>query len=143
MNKRANAFKAYLSEKGIEAFQIDEVADDALNTVVFRSTFEINGLHLPLLIILDSSIFGMIRLRVAPKALTATNEAALMKLINEYNKTYKPFKYYVDDEGNVVLDACLLFRAGAFDGDMLYTALDVIDNHLRSQYKRLMQAIWF
>ncbi len=143
MNKRANAFKAYLSEKGIEAFQIDEVADDALNTVVFRSTFEINGLNLPLLIILDSSIFGMIRLRVAPKALTATNEAALMKLINEYNKTYKPFKYYVDDEGNVVLDACLLFRAGAFDGDMLYTALDVIDNHLRSQYKRLMQAIWF
>ena len=142
MNKRANAFKAYLSEKGIEAFQIDEVADDALNTVVFRSTFEINGLNLPLLIILDSSIFGMIRLRVAPKALTATNEAALMKLINEYNKTYKPFKYYVDDEGNVVLDACLLFRSGAFDGDMLYVALDVINDHLQKSYRYLMRVIW-
>ena len=81
MNKRANAFKAYLSEKGIEAFQIDEVADDALNTVVFRSTFEINGLNLPLLIILDSSIFGMILYAKACMHMARIERDILVELI--------------------------------------------------------------
>lgn len=50
MNKRAEAFKAYLEEKEIPAFQIDEVKDDQLNTVVFRSAIDINGTQIPTIV---------------------------------------------------------------------------------------------
>lgn len=40
----------------------------------------------------------MIRVLVAPKVLHDDNEAAVLKLLNTYNKQYKSFKYYIDDE---------------------------------------------
>lgn len=142
MNKRAEAFKKYLDEKEIVAFQLDEVKDDQLNTVVFRSAVDINGTQIPTVVILDDSIYGMIRLLIAPKAVKEDNEVALLKLLNTYNKTYKSFKYYLDDEGSIILDTCLLFREDGTDGDMIYAMFDVLINHLSESYKDLMKAVW-
>lgn len=52
----------------------------------------------------------MIRVLVAPKVLHDDNEAAVLKLLNTYNKQYKSFKYYIDDEGNLILDTCVLLK---------------------------------
>lgn len=142
MNKRAEAFKAYLEEKEIQAFQIDEVKDDQLNTVVFRSAIDINGTQIPTIVILDDSIYGMIRLLIAPKALKDDNEVELLKLLNDYNKKFKSFKYYLDDEGSIILDTCLLFREDGTDGDMIYAMFDVIINHLGDEYKEIMKTVW-
>lgn len=142
MNKRAEAFIAYLEEKEIPAFQIDEVKDDQLNTVVFRSAIDINGTQIPTIVILDDSIYGMIRLLIAPKALKDDNEVELLKLLNDYNKKFKSFKYYLDDEGSIILDTCLLFREDGTDGDMIYAMFDVIINHLGDEYKEIMKTVW-
>lgn len=142
MNKRAEAFKAYLEEKEIPAFQVDEVKDDQLNTVVFRSAIDINGTQIPTIVILDDSIYGMIRLLIAPKALKDDNEVELLKLLNDYNKKFKSFKYYLDDEGSIILDTCLLFREDGTDGDMIYAMFDVIINHLGDEYKEIMKTVW-
>ena len=142
MNKRAEAFKVYLEEKEIPAFQIDEVKDDQLNTVVFRSAIDINGTQIPTIVILDDSIYGMIRLLIAPKALKDDNEVELLKLLNDYNKKFKSFKYYLDDEGSIILDTCLLFREDGTDGDMIYAMFDVIINHLGDEYKEIMKTVW-
>ena len=56
MNKKAELFQDYLKEKQITAFTVDEIKDDALNTVVFRSHIDVGGNQLPTLVILDSSI---------------------------------------------------------------------------------------
>ena len=65
MNKKAQLFQEYLQEKNINCFQVQEVPEDALNTVVFRSSIEVEGQQLPTLVITDSSIYTMIRVRVA------------------------------------------------------------------------------
>ena len=131
-----------MEEKEIPAFQIDEVKDDQLNTVVFRSAIDINGTQIPTIVILDDSIYGMIRLLIAPKALKDDNEVELLKLLNDYNKKFKSFKYYLDDEGSIILDTCLLFREDGTDGDMIYAMFDVIINHLGDEYKEIMKTVW-
>lgn len=141
MNKKAETFKNYLDKNKIKSFNIDEIAGDALNSVVFRSNIEINGQQLPTIVVLDSSIYGMVRVLVAPRVLNETNEAELLKELNRLNKSYKSFKYYFDDNGSLVLDCCILFKEDS-DGELIYTMFDVIIRHLNSEYKKLMQLIW-
>ncbi len=142
MNKKAELFQDYLKEKNIHAFTVDEIRDDPLNTVVFRSHINVNGTELPAIVILDSSIYCMLRILVAPKALREDNKPALLELMDSYNRQYKSFKYYTDREGNLVLDTCILFKTGEADGDMIYTMFGVIIRHLEEAYRDIMKSIW-
>lgn len=142
MNKKAELFQAYLKEKDIHAFTVEDIPDDPLHTAVFRSHIEAGGAELPALVILDSSIYCMIRVLVAPKALRDDNRLALMELMDGYNRRYKAFKYYTDREGNLVLDACVLFKNGEADGDMIYTVFGVLIPHLNEAYRDIMKVIW-
>ena len=62
MNKKAEEFKAYVEETHPQTFTIEEIPDDAYETVVFRSFAEVRGNRLPLVVILDTSIYAMIRI---------------------------------------------------------------------------------
>ncbi len=142
MNKKAELFKEYLKKNKIEAFTIEEIEQDELNTAVFRSNLDIHGNKLPTIVILDSSIYAMIRILVAPGMLSKDNEADVLKLVNKYNKQYKSLKYYIDDEGALILDSCIIFKVGELDGDMIYSTFNVIIEHLNGSYKDFMKAIW-
>ena len=142
MNKKAQIFQEYLQEKNITCFQVQEVPNDELNTVVFRSSIEVEGQQLPTLVITDSSIYTMIRVRVANQALKESNEQALIKAINKINAQYKIFKYYFAEDGALILDSYLLERPEELDGDMVYTVLDIIVKHLLAEYKNIMKLIW-
>ena len=142
MNKKAEKFKKYLDAKKITAFTVEEIEKDELNTVVFRSHLEVGGNQLPAIVILDSSIYGMIRILVAPQALRKETELAVLQLINGYNKKYKSFKYYLEDDGALVLDTCVLFKEGEADGDLIYAMFEVIINHLNESYKNIMKTLW-
>ena len=142
MNKKAEKFKEFLKEKKIEAFKEEEIKEDELNTAVFRSSIDVDGNRLPVIVILDSSIYGMVRVLVAPKAVKEENEQAVLQLVNKYNKTYKSLKYYVDDEKSLVMDTCILFKEGKADGDIIYAMIDLIIQQLGEAYKEIMKSIW-
>ena len=142
MNNRAENFKKFLDENEIKCFAINEIKDDKFNTVVFRSNIDIKGQQLSTLVILDDSIYGMIRVFIAPKVLNKDNENELRIGINELNKTYMSFKYYFDNEDNLILDCCILLNEIEKEGNLIYTMFDVIIKHLNNEYKNLMQLIW-
>ena len=142
MNKKAQIFQEYLQEKNITCFQVQEVPNDELNTVVFRSSIEVEGQQLPTLVITDSIIYTMIRVRVANAALKEGNETELLKAIGKLNSHYKIFKYYFAEDGALILDSYLLEKPEELDGDMVYTVLDIIVKHLLAEYKNIMKAIW-
>ena len=142
MNKKAQIFQEYLQEKNITCFQVQEVPNDELNTVVFRSSIEVEGQQLPTLVITDSSIYTMIRVRVANAALKEGNETELFTAIGKLNSHYKIFKYYFAEDGALILDSYLLEKPEELDGDMVYTVLDIIVKHLLAEYKNIMKAIW-
>lgn len=142
MNKKAEIFQKYLKEKEIKAFQMEEIKDDELKTVVFRSNIEAEGQQLPTMIITDETIYTMFRVQVAAKALREDNEVELIKVINEINAKYKILKYYFAENGDLVLDSCVVSPVDELDGDMVYTILDVIVKHLTSEYRQIMKKIW-
>ena len=143
MNKKAEVFLKYLDEKKIEnVFAIEEMPNDDWESAIFRSNIDISGNKLPVGVILDNSIYGMIRVLIAPNARTEENELAVLRVVNEYNKKYKSFKYYFDDKGSLVLDICILSAEGERLGDLIYAMFDVIINHLNESYKEVMHAIW-
>ncbi len=142
MNKKAESFKQFLDENKIVCFTVDEIKDDKFDTVVFRSSIEINGQKLPAMFVADNSIYCIIRILIAPKALTDDNAAELQKTLNGLNKTYKAFKYYFDDSGNLVLDCCVLCSDETVNGNLIYSMFDLIINHLNTEYKNLMKQIW-
>lgn len=142
MNKKAEAFKKYLDEKEIPVFKVDEIADDELHTVVFRSQLEVAGNNLPAVVILDDSLYGMLRVLIAPKAVSEENEKNLLTLLNGYNKRYKSFKHYLDEEGSVILDLCMILQDENVDGDLIYSMFGSILTHLNEGYKEIMQTVW-
>ena len=143
MNKKAEIFLNYLDEKKIEnVFAIEEMPNDDWESSIFRSNIDIGGNKLPVGVILDNSIYGMIRILIAPNARTDENELAVLRVVKEYNKKYKSFKYYFDDKGSLVLDICILSAEGERLGDLIYAMFDVIINHLNESYKEIMHAIW-
>lgn len=142
MNKKAEEFKAYVEETHPQTFTIEEIPDDAYETVVFRSFAEVRGNRLPLVVILDTSIYAMIRILVVPRAVRNQNREELLEMLNRYNKKYKTCKYYLDDEENIVLDTCILCGEEKIDGDLVYAMFRVLLQELEDHYPELMKIVW-
>ena len=147
MNIKAEVFNKYLEEKEIKAFQVEEIAEDAQHTVVYRSHIVVEGQQLPTLVLLDDSVFSMVRVQVAPQALTEENELELQRMASEYNMKFKPFKLYFDQNGALVLDVCLLTPGQKEEdfaqlGDEVYGMFDVLIKFLEENYRGWMKKIW-
>ena len=142
MNSKAESFKAYLEEQKIDAFAIEEIKDDEQHTVAFRAHIAVEGQQLPTVVIVDDSVFSIIRVQIAPKARTEENEKALREFMEQENAKYKPFKLYCSQDGSLILDACLISSDAALNGDMVYMLFGVIINYLNETYRSMMKVIW-
>ena len=142
MNIKADKFNAFLEEQNIKVFQMEELEGNEQHAVVFRSFLGVEGQQLPTIVIIDDSIFSIIRVLVAPVALKEENTADLTKLVNGQNLMYKPFKLYFDEHGNLLLDVCLVADENKFDGNAVYQIFNVIINYLDENYRNIMKAVW-
>ena len=140
MNKRARNFLDYLETNKITCFQTDEIANDAMNTVVFRSHMDVCGAHLQTLVLCDSTLYTVIRVLVLPGALAA-GEEKMRKRIDALNRKYKILKFYFAENGDLVLDAVIPTPAGEIDGDMVFTILDVIIRNLETEYESIVKPV--
>ena len=141
MNKNAAAFKAYLEEKDIHVFEVEELEGDSQQTAVFRSHITVEGQQLPTAVILDASVFALVRVQISPKALTEANQLELLKMANEESSAYKPFKLYLNRSGDLMLDVCIIADED-LKGDTVYTMFSVIISYLEANYRKIMKCIW-
>ena len=121
---------------------VDPIKDDPFHTVVFRSHLDVEGTPLQLIVVLDDSAFGVIRVLLAPKALKEGNKEALLEMLNRYNSNYKAFKFYLDKEESLIMDTCVIFRESQVDGNMMYGLFQMISRELDEKYKDIMKTIW-
>lgn len=142
MNKKAESFKKFIDEKHPNIFDVEEIQDENQNTAVFRSSITIAGQRLLAMVIIDDSIFTILRVHILPQALTEENQTALLELINEQNKCYKPFKLYLNDNKDLMLDTCLTVTSDDIDGEIVYTLFDVIITYLNNSYRKIMKVVW-
>jgi len=142
MNKKAEKFSERLKElKEDQQFQIEEIKDE-LQTVVYRSSLEVGGQRLPVVVIIDQSIFVIVRIVVANNCLTEKSpRAKLEHYINELNGAYKIFKYYIR-ENTLVLDMSLPAAETGFEPDLIRAALDLAIKHLGETFPATMEVVW-
>lgn len=141
MNRKAEAFKEYLKEKDIKVFAIEELEGDEQKTVVFRSHITVEGQQLPAIVILDESIFALVRVQITPRAMTDENHFELLKKVNEESSAYKPFKLYLNQSGDLMLDVCMVIE-DELKGDTIYAMFALIIDYLNTNYRTFMKCIW-
>ena len=91
---KVEKFDAFLAEKEIPWFEKLEQKDE-LNTVLYRGNIEAAGQNFPVLVVLDDSIFTLVRTVITPAAVKEERRAEVTALLNELNGSYKIFKYYI------------------------------------------------
>ncbi|MCH4167228.1 MAG: histidine kinase [Megasphaera sp.] len=140
MNTKATKFKTMLDKLKITAFQHEEVKDE-FHSVIFRSNLEVKGQYFPLRIIVDDSIYTMIRVFVLPHAAMKNKTKTVLEYFEGLNQKYKVFKYYISEQNDVVLDCCIPAGDAQFDPEMIRVLLDVILNHLSEEYDNMVTIV--
>ena len=141
MNSKAEKFLAFLKEQDIKVFEVAELEDE-FKTTVFRSRMEVAGQLLPVVVLLDESIYPLVRVQIVDKAVKGKSLERVLAYTNELNGKYKIFKYYVTTEGALMLDCCLPSNGESFDGELVRVVLDVVLKHLIEEYPKLMIQVW-
>ena len=139
-NTKALDFQEFLVDNNINVFSTESLEDE-YQTVMFRSRIEVKGQILPMAILIDTSIFTIIRTQIVT-GITADKRPRLEHYLNELNAQYKIFKYYLRDDGVIYLDICLPYVDETFDSKMIQLMLSILVQHLEASYDDLMAEVW-
>lgn len=139
-NTKALDFQEFLVDNNINVFSTESLEDD-YQTVMFRSRIEVKGQILPMAILIDTSIFTLIRTQIVT-GITDEKRPRLEHYLNELNAQYKIFKYYLRDDGAIYLDICLPYVDETFDSKMIQLMLSILVQHLEASYDDLMAEVW-
>lgn len=141
LNLKASKFEKYLEDNKIDFFQKEE-ANDESGTVIFKSNIRVEGQVLPMGIITDNTIYTIIRVQVGTQLVKDSNKDKFLDYLNNLNRSYKVFKYVAAEDGSVFVDACLPSTNESFDAEIVRLVLDVVVDHLNSEYKTIMKQVW-
>lgn len=139
-NTKALDFQEFLVDNNINVFSTESLEDE-YQTVMFRSRIEAKGQILPMAILIDTSLFTIIRTQIVT-GITADKRPRLEHYLNELNTQYKIFKYYLRDDGVIYLDICLPYVDETFDSKMIQLMLSILVQHLEVSYDDLMAEVW-
>ena len=139
-NTKALDFQSFLVDNNINVFSTETLEDD-YQTVIFRSRIETKGQILPTAVLIDTSIFTILRTQIVTGVVEGKRDR-IVKYLNNLNAQYKIFKYYLRDDGSIYLDICLPFVEETFDSKMIQLMLSVLVQHLDATYDDLMAEVW-
>ena len=139
-NTKALDFQEFLVDNNTNVFSTESLEDE-YQTVMFRSRIEAKGQILPMAILIDTSLFTIIRTQIVT-GITADKRPRLEHYLNELNAQYKIFKYYLRDDGVIYLDICLPYVDETFDSKMIQLMLSILVQHLEASYDDLMAEVW-
>ena len=141
MNLKAQKFSTFINERNINVFQIQDLEGD-MHPVVYRSAMEVGGQNLPTMLVIDDSIYVMLQVRVGAGMVKDSNRAAVMAHMNSLNENYKVFKYYANENGDIVIESCIPTTDEEFMPELVHAVIDVVLKHLNEEYPKLMKTVW-
>ena len=141
MNLKATKFTNFINERNINVFQMQEIDGD-MHPVVYRSAMEVGGQNLPTMLVIDDSIYVMLQVRVGAGLVKESNKAPVMEHMNSLNENYKVFKYYANENGDIVIESCIPTTDEEFMPELVHAVIDVVLKHLNEEYPKLMKTVW-
>lgn len=141
MNSEAAKFATYLKNNNVDSFNVEELADEH-NSVIFRSSFIVHGQYIPMGIIIDDTIFAIIRVNIAVRAVTDDNYFEIFNLIMRLNNKSKLFKYYLTPDLSIILDICVPYEEGHIPCGLLHRLVFVAAQELETRYRDFMELLF-
>ena len=137
MNSKATKFQEYLTANNITGFNFEEFNDE-FNTVMFRSRIVIKGQQLPMAIILDDSIYRMIRVQLIS---SVENPEKVVFYLNKLNAKYKSYKFYLTQQNDLILDSCIMGKNDD-EEELIIAVLNNLIKQVQDEYFELMNIVW-
>ena len=141
INAKTAKLKEFFAENKIECFQVEE-RNDENETAVFHSLMQVKGQTLPFAILLDKSVYGLLQVRLAPEIIKGEVLAKVATYLNEMNNNYRVFKFVITNEGDLLLNACIVSKDDAFDPALLNAIIAETVKFLEAEYASIMAKIW-
>ena len=124
MIEAAKTFEEYIKKENITGFQIREAGDDR-NTVIFESEIEVEERRLPIAVIIDSTAYATIRIRLAQNAVDDTNAMLLMGWLMRQNQDSRLIKFYLTSDTAILADVVVPHSPEEFDPEVMVSVLRV------------------
>lgn len=144
MNRKAELFINYLKEQQMPWFTYEEVGDD-IGTVVFRGEMEVNEKLLPMLLLLDESIFSVARIGVYEGRIASTRRPLVERYLGELNSQFKAFKYYIleeEESERIILDMSTPCTPDQFNPElMMYLFGELALSHLTEVLPNILDVV--
>ena len=90
-NEKSAVFEKFLISEDITCFDKRNIEDEE-DTVVYRSYMQTDMGDMPIFVLLDATIYSVIRVVVGANVVTSENYQAITDFINRENSIYKNFK---------------------------------------------------
>ena len=141
VNVKTTKLKDFLEENKIECFQIEE-RNDENETAVFRSLMQVKGQTLPFAVLLDKSVYALLQVQLAPAIIKGDVLSKVAAYLNEMNNNYRVFKFVVTNEGDLLLNACVVSKDDNFDPALVNAIIAETVKFLEGEYASIMAKIW-
>ena len=135
MNLKAEKFKAYIAENNITNFKVEESInnnEEENARVTFHTYVKVFGQKLPAVIVMDESIYVILRVQVIPDIEYMKNKDEFIRCVNEMNINYKA----------LYLDMYIPNKNDDLDGELVMDLLNAITVHLEKEYPNWMKLLW-
>lgn len=130
MSEKSKLFDRFLVDEKLDCFDVHSL-DDEDDTTLYRSYVQTDIGDMPIFVILDKSIYSIVRLVVAPGAVPAGGTEALHAFINRENSNFKSFKYYIEEEDRTLyLDCVYMCGDSCFEPQLLYVLMNQIVKYI-------------
>ena len=141
INAKTAKLKDFFAENKIECFQVEERNDES-ETAVFRSLMQVKGQTLPFAILLDKSVYTLFQVQLAPALVKGEAFAEIAAFLNEMNNNYRVYKFVVTNEGDLLLNACIVSKDDAFDPALVNAIIAETVKFLEAEYASIMAKVW-
>ena len=141
VNAKTLKLKEFLEANKIECFQIEE-RNDENETAVFRSLMQVKGQTLPFAVLLDKSVYALLQVQLAPAIIKGDVLGKVAAYLNEMNNNYRVNKFVVTNEGDLLLNACIVSKDDAFDPALVNAIIGETVKFLEAEYASIMAKIW-
>ena len=141
INAKTTKLKDFFAENKIECFQVEE-RNDENETAVFRSLMQVKGQTLPFAVLIDKSVYALLQVQLAPTIIKGDVLSKVAAYLNEMNNNYRVFKFVVTNEGDLLLNACVVSKDDNFDPALVNAIIAETVKFLESEYASIMAKIW-
>lgn len=141
INAKTTKLKDFFAENKIECFQVEE-RNDENETAVFRSLMQVKGQTLPFAVLIDKSVYALLQVQLAPAIIKGDVLSKVAAYLNEMNNNYRVFKFVVTNEGDLLLNACVVSKDDNFDPALVNAIIAETVKFLEAEYASIMAKIW-